>query len=212
MYLKFLWHLYCLGWLKTSEELRREENKVDFLEWQFRNENSSFIQKKTGHSFKLSLSICFFHRCIFNLEKQNFGLENHRRHGNRAPAMHFIDGCSFFLTKVSIPFIPLPTKKHQTSQKHKVNACLLNCCCKKCSWLSPEIFQEVPALLPLRRLCSKSKCRILFLHIYHLACAKKASHSDWLFVCKLKTKGLFTRRWGTPDRWGNIWRVTSPNM
>ena len=48
MYLKFLWHLYCLGWLKTSEELRREENKVDFLEWQFRNENSSFIHKKLG--------------------------------------------------------------------------------------------------------------------------------------------------------------------
>ena len=27
-----------------------------------------------------------------------------------------------------------------------------------------------------------------------------------------KIKGLFKWRWGTPDRWGNIWRVTSPIM
>ena len=40
---------------------------------------------------------------------------------------------------------------------------------------------------------------------------KEVSHSDWLFVCKLKTKGLFTWRWRTPDRWGNPLRWGKKN-
>ena len=63
---------------KPSALIRREENKVDFLERQFHSETLSFVHKKeTKHSFELSLSICVFYRRIFNLEIQKFSLENH---------------------------------------------------------------------------------------------------------------------------------------
>ena len=52
------------AWSKTSQVLRREENKVEFLEGQFRNEKLSFVHKnKTEYSFELSLSICVFFLC-----------------------------------------------------------------------------------------------------------------------------------------------------
>ena len=52
------------AWSKTSQVLRREENKVEFLEGQFPNEKLSFVHKnKTEYSFELSLSICIFFLC-----------------------------------------------------------------------------------------------------------------------------------------------------
>ena len=63
---------------KPNAPIRRVENKVEFLERQFHSEKLSFVHKKeTEHSFELSLSICVFYRRIFNLEMQNFSLENH---------------------------------------------------------------------------------------------------------------------------------------
>ena len=56
----------CFAWSKTSLVLHRdhEENKVEFLEGQFRNEKLSFVHKnKTEYSFELSLSICVFFLC-----------------------------------------------------------------------------------------------------------------------------------------------------
>ena len=49
-----------LPWLhfKTDHGLRREENKVEFLEGQFLDEKLPFLHKKeVEHSFELSLSI-----------------------------------------------------------------------------------------------------------------------------------------------------------
>ena len=49
-----------LPWLhfKTDHELRREENKVEFLEGRFLDEKLPFLHKKEAeHSFELSLSI-----------------------------------------------------------------------------------------------------------------------------------------------------------
>ena len=70
-----------LPWLvqnKPSAPIRRVENKVEFLERQFHSEKLSFVHKKeTEHSFELSLSTCVFYQRIFNLEMQNFSLENH---------------------------------------------------------------------------------------------------------------------------------------
>ena len=37
---------------------------------------------------------------------------------------------------------------------------------------------------------------------------KKRDARAKLLICW--SKGLFTWRWGTPDRWGNMWRVTPP--
>ena len=40
----------------------------------------------------------------------------------------------------------------------------------------------------------------------------------WMFLwefngwCQHPAKGMFTWRWGTPNRWGNMWRVTPPIM
>ena len=49
------------AWSKTSQAFRREENKVEFLEGQFRNEKLSYVHReKTEYSFELSLSICVF--------------------------------------------------------------------------------------------------------------------------------------------------------
>ena len=63
---------------KPSAPIRRVEKKVEFLERQCHSEKSSFVYKKeTEHSFELSLSICVLYRRIFNLEMQNFSLENH---------------------------------------------------------------------------------------------------------------------------------------
>ena len=70
-----------LLWLvqsKPSGPIRRVENKVEFLERQFHSEKLSFIHKEeTENSFELCLSICVFYRRTFNLEMQNFSLENH---------------------------------------------------------------------------------------------------------------------------------------
>ena len=69
-----------LPWLvqnKPSAPIRRVENKVEFFERQFHSEKLSFVLKKeTEHSFELSFSICVFYRRIFNIEIQNFSLEN----------------------------------------------------------------------------------------------------------------------------------------
>ena len=79
-----------LPWLvqnKPSAPIRRAQNKVEFLQRQFHSEKLSFVHKKeTEHSFELSLSICVFYRRIFNLEMQNFSLENH----------HMMNGASHF--------------------------------------------------------------------------------------------------------------------
>ena len=55
-----------LPWLHlTDHALRREENKVEFLEGRFLDEKLPFLRKKKAeHSFELSLS-------TFNLEMQN---------------------------------------------------------------------------------------------------------------------------------------------
>ena len=74
MQVKFLQKPRCLGWFngQANALIRREENKVDFLEKQFHSEKLSFVHKKESeHSFELSLSICVFYRRTFNLEMQN---------------------------------------------------------------------------------------------------------------------------------------------
>ena len=90
---------------KPSAPIRRVENKVEFLERQFHSEKLSFVHKKeTEHSFELSLSICVFYRRIFNLEMQNFSLENHHMNACQ-PFCWWIT-----FTKVSNPFLPSPPK------------------------------------------------------------------------------------------------------
>ena len=61
---------------KPSSLIRREENKVEFLETQFHSEKLSST-KRNQHFFELFLSICVFHRRIFKRKMRNFGLENH---------------------------------------------------------------------------------------------------------------------------------------
>ena len=52
------------AWSKTSQALRRKENKVEFLAGQFRNEKLSFVHKeKTEDYFEPSLSIRVFFLC-----------------------------------------------------------------------------------------------------------------------------------------------------
>ena len=90
MYLKCLQKRVNLAALlvqnKPSAPIRRVENKVEFLERQCHSENRSFVYKKeTEHSFELSLSICVLYRRIFNLEMQNFSLENHHMMKARQP-------------------------------------------------------------------------------------------------------------------------------
>ena len=49
---------------KASQALRRQENKVEFLERQFHNERLSFVHKRET-SFELSLPIlCLFAACF----------------------------------------------------------------------------------------------------------------------------------------------------
>ena len=104
MYLGCL--LPCLVQNKPSGPIRRVENKVEFLERQFHSEKLSFVHKKeTEHSFELSLSICVFYRRIFNLEMQNFSLENHHMMNARQPFCWWMT-----FTKVSNPFLPSPHK------------------------------------------------------------------------------------------------------
>ena len=59
MYLKIQQKLHCLGCIsKQTEALRLEENKVEFLDGRFLDEQLPFLyQKKAEHSFELSLSI-----------------------------------------------------------------------------------------------------------------------------------------------------------
>ena len=96
MYLKFLQKPRCLGWL----------NKVKFLERQFQSKKLLFVHKKeTERSFELSLSIGVFYRCIFNLEMQNFSLENHHMMNAHQPFCWWVT-----FTKVSYPFLPPPPK------------------------------------------------------------------------------------------------------
>ena len=108
MYIKCL-QKTSLPWLvqnKPSAPIRRVENKVEFLERQFHSEKLSFVHKKeTEHSFELSLSICVFYRRIFNLEMQNFSLENHHIMIARQPFCWWMT-----FTKVSNPFLPSPPK------------------------------------------------------------------------------------------------------
>ena len=93
-------------WLKTSQALRSVENKVESLERQCFSEKLSFVHKKeTEHSFELSLSICVFYLRIFNLEMQNFSLENHHMMNARQPFCWWMT-----FTKVSNPVLPSPPK------------------------------------------------------------------------------------------------------
>ena len=96
--------LPCLVQNKPSAPIRRIENKVEFFERQFHSEKLSFVHKKeTEHSFELSLSICVFYRRIFNLEMQNFSLENHNMMTARQPFCWWTT-----CTKVWNPFLPYP--------------------------------------------------------------------------------------------------------
>ena len=91
---------------KPSAPIRRVENKVEFLDRQFHSEKLLFVHKKeTEHSFELSLSICVFYRRIFNLEMQNFSLENHHMMNARQPLCWWMT-----FTKVLNPFLPWPPK------------------------------------------------------------------------------------------------------
>ena len=98
-----------LPWLvqnRLSAPICRIENKVEFLERQFHSEKLSFVHnKETEHSFELSLSTCVFYRRIFNLEMQNFSLENHHMMNARQPFCWWMT-----FTKVSNPFLPSPPK------------------------------------------------------------------------------------------------------
>ena len=110
MYLKCLQKRVNLAALlvqnKPSAPIRRVENKVKFLERQCHSENRSFVYKKeTEHSFELSLSICVFYRRIFNLEMQNFSLENHHIMNARQTFCWWMT-----FKKVSNMFLPSPPK------------------------------------------------------------------------------------------------------
>ena len=76
-------------WLhfKTDYGLRREENKVEFLEGRFLDEKLPFLHKKKAeHSFELSLSIFCLLTVYFNPEMQNSCLKKHL-HGDRSAAI-----------------------------------------------------------------------------------------------------------------------------
>ena len=78
-----------LTWLlfKTDHGLRREENKVGFLEGRFLDEKLPFLhKKKAGHSFELSLSIfCPFNGVFLTLKCSTLVLKH--LHGDRAVEM-----------------------------------------------------------------------------------------------------------------------------
>ena len=108
MYLKFLQKPCCLGWFKTRHALWSavKKTRLNFSKDNFTGKRLSFVHKKeTEHSFELSLSICVFYRRIFNLEMQNFSLENHHMMNARQPFCWWMT-----FTKVSNPFLPSPPK------------------------------------------------------------------------------------------------------
>ena len=79
MYLKFLQKPRCLCWFKTSQALWSAEKKT-----RLNSTKDNFIAKSCRLSTKRKLSILLnflfpfvFYRRIFNLEIQNFSLENH---------------------------------------------------------------------------------------------------------------------------------------
>ena len=99
-----------LAALVGSKQAKRNDpscrNKVEFFERQFHSEKLSFVHKKvTEHSIELSLSICVFYRRIFNLEMQNFSLENHHLMNARQPLCWWMTS-----TEVSNQFLPPPPK------------------------------------------------------------------------------------------------------
>ena len=75
------WHF------KTDHALRREENKVEFLEGRFLDEKLPFLHKKKAeHSFELSLSIfCPFKGVFLTLKCRTLVLKH--LHGDRAAAI-----------------------------------------------------------------------------------------------------------------------------
>ena len=78
-----------LTWLyfKTDHGLRREENKVEFLEGRFLDEKLPFLhRKKAEHSFELSLSIFLsFNGVFFTVKCRTLVLKH--LHGDRAAAI-----------------------------------------------------------------------------------------------------------------------------
>ena len=73
-----------LPWLhfKTDHALRREENKVEFLEGRFLDEKLLFLHKKKAeHSFELPLSIF----CLLTSKCRTLVLKH--LHGHRAAAI-----------------------------------------------------------------------------------------------------------------------------
>ena len=78
-----------LPWLhfKTDHALRREENKVEFLEGRFLDEKLPFLHKKKAeHSFELSLSIFLsFNGVFLSLKCRTLVLKH--LHGDRAAAI-----------------------------------------------------------------------------------------------------------------------------
>ena len=90
MYLKFLHKPRCLGWFKTSQALRHEENNVDFLERQFNYEK--FPTKKT-----LSILFSFLFPLVLNSPQDE-----------HEPAIFLM--VLILFSKLSNPFLPLPLK------------------------------------------------------------------------------------------------------
>ena len=90
---------------KPSAMIRREDNKVKFLERQFNSEKLSFVHKKESeHSFELFLSTCVFYRRIFNLEMQHFSLKSTTWWTRASP---FVDGWHLLRCQIRRP-IPHP--------------------------------------------------------------------------------------------------------
>ena len=103
MYLKCLQKPCCLGWFKTSQALRSavrlNSSKDNFIAKSFR--------LPTERKLSILLNFLFpfvSYRRIFNLEMQNFSLENHHMNACQ-PFCWWIT-----FTKVSNPFLPSPPK------------------------------------------------------------------------------------------------------
>ena len=102
MYLKCLQKPRCLVGSKPAKRSDPPRRKQGWIP----QKTMPFVHKKeTEHSFELSLSICVFYRRIFNLEMQNFSLENHHMMNARQPFYW-----SITFTKVSKPFLFSPPK------------------------------------------------------------------------------------------------------
>ena len=103
MYLKCLQKPRCLGWFKTSKALRSavrlNSSKDNFIAKNFR--------LPTNRKLSILLNFLFpfvLYRRIFNLEMQNFSLENYHMNACQ-PFCWWIT-----FTKVSNPFLPSPPK------------------------------------------------------------------------------------------------------